>query len=212
MWDGVLGPVRYLLSDLGGVVVRLDLTRPAAQMAARCRPRWRWTAAGIREAFLGDPALAEYERGRISRAEFLDHVRRRTAFAGTDEEFVEIWRGMFQLERAIVEAWRELVGMGVQLWYWSNTSEMHVPWVFDAFPEIAVHSGEVLSYRIGVTKPDPRFYRIGLELVGAAPEQCVFVDDDPDNCVAARECGLLAVWHREARATVAAVRRQLGLE
>lgn len=119
---------------------------------------------------------------------------------------------MFRPERAIVEAWRELVGMGVQLWYWSNTSEMHVPWVFEAFPEIAVHSGEVLSYRIGVTKPNPRFYRIGLELVGAAPEQCVFVDDDPDNCVAARECGLLAVRHTEARATVAAVRRQLGLE
>jgi len=205
------GLVRYLLSDLGGVVVRLNLARPAARMAARCRPFGRLTPEAIRQAFWVDPALAQYEQGRLTRAAFLEHVRRRTGFVGTDEEFVTIWRGMFRPDRAIVRAWRELVQGGVELWYWSNTSEMHVPWVFEAFPEIAIHTGTVLSYRIGVAKPDPRFYRLGLELMGASPQQCIFVDDDPQNCAAARDCGLTAVQHVDSRRTIATVRRLFGL-
>ncbi|MCX7818297.1 MAG: HAD family phosphatase [Kiritimatiellae bacterium] len=210
MAEGGSGSIRYLLSDLGGVVVRLDLARPAALMGSRCRPSWRKNPARIRRAFAEDRLLEQYERGQISRVEFLAHVRRRTGFSGTDEEFVAIWRRMFRPDDEMIRAWRQMVGRGVGLWYWSNTSEMHVPWIFDAFPEIAIHAGAVLSYQLGVTKPDLRFYRLGLEAMGAAPEQCVFVDDDLNNCIAAEACGIRSVHHVEPRRTIASVHRHFG--
>lgn len=165
----------------------------------------------IQRAFTTERALAEYERGQISRAEFLAQVRQRTGFMGSDEEFVAIWRGMFRPDHRIVRAWCELVQRGVQLWYWSNTSEMHVPWIFQAFPEISCHTGEVLSYRIGVMKPDRRFYSIGLQIVGAEPSECLFVDDDLENCAAAQECGIPSIRHVTAQRTITAVRRCFGL-
>lgn len=50
-----------------------------------------------------------------------------------------------------------------------------------------------VSCELGVRKPDPSFFRAALESLGVVAEQCVFVDDQPRNCVAASELGLDAI-------------------
>ncbi|WP_405420838.1 HAD-IA family hydrolase [Streptomyces erythrochromogenes] len=64
----------------------------------------------------------------------------------------------------------------------------------------------VNTARIGVAKPDPRVYRIAAERLGVAIERCLFVDDTPNNVVAAREVGMIAVHYRR----VADLRRTLA--
>jgi putative hydrolase of the HAD superfamily len=51
---------------------------------------------------------------------------------------------------------------------------------FDAF---------VVSAELGSRKPDPRMYRAGSDGLGLAPEECVFVDDDPQLVTAAIQLG-----------------------
>jgi len=51
----------------------------------------------------------------------------------------------------------------------------------------------VLSYRLGLAKPDPGIYRRCLEELALTPEEVLFVDDDPDNVAAAAELGIKAV-------------------
>jgi epoxide hydrolase-like predicted phosphatase len=46
---------------------------------------------------------------------------------------------------------------------------------------------------LGTFKPDPRAYRHALEVLGVAPGSLVFVDDQGDNVVAAREAGIPTV-------------------
>ena len=46
----------------------------------------------------------------------------------------------------------------------------------------------------GMLKPDPRAYRLGIELVGAVPSEIVFVDDQRANVTAATEAGLIGLW------------------
>jgi putative hydrolase of the HAD superfamily len=54
----------------------------------------------------------------------------------------------------------------------------------------------VSSARIGVAKPDPSFYTIAAEQVGAAVGRCLFIDDTPANVAAARGLGMTAVQYR----------------
>lgn len=46
----------------------------------------------------------------------------------------------------------------------------------------------------GVLKPDPRAYRLLLEALGTAPEETLFIDDQPLNVAGAAEVGLRSVW------------------
>lgn len=55
---------------------------------------------------------------------------------------------------------------------------------FDAF---------VISSLVGTTKPDAKMYLTALEKLNVSPENAVFVDDNPTNCVGAMKVGVHAV-------------------
>jgi putative hydrolase of the HAD superfamily len=48
----------------------------------------------------------------------------------------------------------------------------------------------VLSFEVGVAKPEPGIYRAALEALGATPEETVFVDDQLAYCEGARSVGI----------------------
>lgn len=54
----------------------------------------------------------------------------------------------------------------------------------------SLFNSEVLSFELGVTKPDPRIFEIALERAGSLPEESFFVDDTPANIEAAGALGL----------------------
>ena len=51
----------------------------------------------------------------------------------------------------------------------------------------------VISSAIGVTKPDAKMYLTALEKLKVSPEEAVFVDDNPANCLGAMKVGIHAV-------------------
>jgi epoxide hydrolase-like predicted phosphatase len=70
--------------------------------------------------------------------------------------------------------------------------------------------GVVISGEIGIRKPAPRIYELGAEAVGAAPGDCVFVDDLPFNLTPAAELGMATVHHVAAASTIPELERLLG--
>jgi len=54
----------------------------------------------------------------------------------------------------------------------------------------------VSSARIGVAKPDPGFYTIAADNVGAPVDRCLFIDDTPANVAAARGLGMTAIHYQ----------------
>jgi putative hydrolase of the HAD superfamily len=79
-----------------------------------------------------------------------------------------------------------------------------------AFPEL--FDGVVISGEVGLHKPQPEIFRLGAERAGAAPEECVFVDDLRENCEGAEAVGMTAVLHRGAESTVPELERLLDVE
>jgi putative hydrolase of the HAD superfamily len=66
----------------------------------------------------------------------------------------------------------------------------------ETFAELQVagfFEGFVISEVLGCRKPDPRMYAAGSRLVGLTPEECLFIDDDPELVAAARSLGYAGV-------------------
>jgi HAD superfamily hydrolase (TIGR01509 family) len=50
-----------------------------------------------------------------------------------------------------------------------------------------------VSCRTGLRKPDPAAFEGAARALGVAPEECLLIDDRPDNCDAARRLGMAAL-------------------
>lgn len=59
----------------------------------------------------------------------------------------------------------------------------------------------VIAFECGLEKPDPGIYELAMERLGAEPDACLHVGDDPDEDIeAARRAGMRAVWvNRDGR-------------
>ena len=51
----------------------------------------------------------------------------------------------------------------------------------------------LVSSEEGLAKPDPAFYRLMVEKLGVKAEDCLFIDDNPENLDAARSVGMDAL-------------------
>lgn len=60
-------------------------------------------------------------------------------------------------------------------------NDRDLPSLFDAV---------VISYEVGLTKPEPEIYRLVLSQLGVAPGEALFVDDRGENVAMAAELGL----------------------
>ena len=69
----------------------------------------------------------------------------------------------------------------------------------------------VESSKVGVRKPEPRFYEIACELLGVVPEECVFLDDLGINLKPAAAMGMTTIKVVTAEQAIADLERTLAL-
>ena len=65
----------------------------------------------------------------------------------------------------------------------------------------------VVSGAEGLVKPDPRLFQVLLDRYALRAEECIFVDDNPDNVAAACQMGMKGIVFSGAEN----LRKQLGL-
>ena len=82
-----------------------------------------------------------------------------------------------------------------------------------AVAEILARFDSVIeSSKVGVRKPDPRIYRMMLDQLGKAGEQCVYLDDLGINCKPAAALGMAAIKVTGEDQALAALADALGVE
>jgi epoxide hydrolase-like predicted phosphatase len=150
--------------------------------------------------------LIDFECGRIEEVDF--EPRLATALGlGWHEGLIDRLFGGAGLDHAMVDGVRALHGRGVATGLVSNS------WGTRRYPRdllAELFDGIVISGEEGFRKPDPRMYELGAQRIGAAPEECVFVDDLSFNLDPARELGMAVVHHTAASSTLAELERLVG--
>jgi putative hydrolase of the HAD superfamily len=200
-----------LIFDFGNVIAFFDYTRACRSFGGRLGLSAEAFLHRLRGRGL-TPLIRDYERGVIPAEAF---SRSFCALAGLDvphHEFAAAWADIFWPNEPVAGLVKGLKGRGYRMVLGSNTNDLHAAQFRRQFADtLAYFDRLVLSHEIGHIKPSPAFYRACTEAANAAPGDCVFIDDLPENVEGARSAGLLGLPFRDVPSLVADL-RSLGVE
>lgn len=95
-----------------------------------------------------------------------------------------------------LELLHQLKARGSKLGLISDCSaEVPFLWCQTAFA--ALIDAPVFSCSAGVTKPDPKLYRLACERLGVRPEDCLYVDDIESPLSGAARVGMRPIWFHD---------------
>jgi putative hydrolase of the HAD superfamily len=100
----------------------------------------------------------------------------------------------WSMQNAAMVAWlEELKAAGLRLALLSNIPREQWATLKEGLAWLSLCDVVVVSYELRIAKPDPEIYRRCLEQLSLAPDEILFVDDQPDNIAAATALGMNAL-------------------
>jgi putative hydrolase of the HAD superfamily len=75
----------------------------------------------------------------------------------------------------------------------SNTDAIHYGWVMEKYPIMRHFDHCVLSFELGLRKPEPAIYEEAIRQAECSPSETFFTDDLAENVAGARLAGIDAV-------------------
>jgi len=177
---------KIIFFDLGNVFLSVNKEIAAAAFAKLCGMSAREFWASI------DWNLEErYETGGIGTEQYLDIFREKYKIADNTgiDDYLKIWGDIFT---PITPVWELLPVLKKQtrVFLLSNTNALHIQAVNRRWDLLEKFDGLALSYELGCRKPNPEIYQKALALANVSPEMAIFIDDLPENVVAARSLGI----------------------
>lgn len=170
------------------------------------------TIKRILKASVMNPYWTKFERGEATEEETVQ------AFVAADPQIeAEIRRaftdlsGMLVIQDYAIPLVRRLKDAGYGVYYLSNYSKKAYDECGESLAFMPYMDGGIVSFRVGLTKPDPQMYACFLERYGLRAESCVFIDDSAENVAVARELGFAGIVFRTYDALVAEL-QALGVE
>ncbi len=203
-------PIKALLFDLGGVLIDIEFARALRAWSAFSP----LSVAQMKAAFQQDDAYERIETGKITSAQYFEHLRACLKLNATDEQIADGWNTLLLDE--ITETTGAIRRAREQLkrpcYIFSNTSPTHhALWrvrharMLEAFERVFV------SPEIGLRKPHREaFYFVARE-IGVPPQSILFFDDLADNVAGAEAAGYSTV-HVSGPADVRKALRGLGCD
>lgn len=195
--------IKNVVFDMGNVLMLFDGPYFSAQFTDN-----EADAATLQRALFGSPAWNLLDSGTISYDTML-----RVARAHLDER---LWPNLdacfagWAAYSAPIEETNalaaELKREGYGIFLLSNAgTRIHDQ--LNHMPAWDLMDGAVVSGQERLMKPDPAIYQLLCERYGLLAEECLFVDDNADNCEGARVAGMRAVRYT---GNVAAIREALA--
>jgi putative hydrolase of the HAD superfamily len=202
--------IKAVLWDFGGVI----LTSPFEAFARYERDRGL-PSDFIRLVNSTNPdtnAWARLERSELTGAEFDAAFARESAALGHEVPGRDILAVLFGDVRPEMVAALDAVNAAglVTACLTNNVSgEYHRPDVDAVMRRFNV---VVESSKVGVRKPEPRFYEIACELLAVTPAECVFLDDLGINLKPAKAMGMTTIKVGDPATAIADLEAVLGLD
>jgi putative hydrolase of the HAD superfamily len=178
--------VRALILDLGGVFIGLDPERP---MSRFCQTFKAVSPEDLVRVFRDTDLRYRYETGRIGTQAFYEEVKRKLSCNFSLAFFEALWVDMFYPIQPMIDL-LPAINRRYRLVLLSNTNPLHMDYCRRHFDIFGYFHDLVLSYQVGAAKPEETAYRIVLERNDLTPEECLFIDDTPENARAAAGLGI----------------------
>ncbi len=178
-----------IVFDLGKVIIPFDFARGYRALESFGPHAAADIPARIRLTGLG-PLL---ETGQITPQAFVEALCREIGLRITYSEFCEVWNSIFLPQTLLPDEMIAALAGRFRLVLLSNTNRIHFEGIRAKYPILRHFHSFILSYEVGIMKPDVEIYRRAAEAAGLPPAECLFVDDLAENIAGARNAGMRAI-------------------
>ncbi len=186
--------ISTIIFDLGGVMVWTRwsrLTEPLAELTGM-------TPDEVMERIRTGNAYFPHMRGELDFSGFHKRLTDDLGVELTTDELLDLWNSILEPNEAINPIVKQLKGR-YRLVIGSNTDDAHFNRGNEIQPATQDFDDVLVSYELGVCKPDPEFFRRGLAKLGVEAEECLFIDDLEDNVEAAKSLGITGIRFESAK-------------
>lgn len=131
------------------------------------------------------------DHGFINRGDYITAVAKLTGVSEVDT--TKAFRKEYVANKALISSIKEALRPHYKIGMVSNIGR---DWIQDFFDEHQLHDlfdVVVLSNEEGITKPNPLIFERAAERLGLMPEECVMIDDKPENIDGARAAGMKGI-------------------
>ncbi len=186
-----------IIFDLGGVLLNIDTSQAVKA----------FNDFGVKNFdTLVYPSLQKkltdsYEKGQISTAAFRNEIKRQSKNSIDDISIDKVWNSMLlDFPKTRLDLLLRLKQTH-RTFLLSNTNEIHIV-SFNAYLQknykIADLSGcfekTYLSYKLGMSKPDPEIFKLVLSENKLHPNETLFIDDSIQHIEGAKKLGIQTYW------------------
>ena len=198
--------IKNIIFDVGRVLVTFDPVQYVNSLGFD-----EETSRAVVGAIFHDQLWIETDRGVIPVEEFED------AFVANAPEYEAQIRKAYREMGRIIQlmphtmSWvKTLKERGYRLYVLSNYGEYLFLRSKDRLDFMPYMDGAVISYQIQMIKPDREIYEHILNKYGLEPEECVFIDDRPENVEGAKLVGMSGIRFETFEQANGELQRLLG--
>jgi epoxide hydrolase-like predicted phosphatase len=134
------------------------------------------------------------DRGQLSLHDFSDAMHDLTGNA--PERVEDVINAEMHKNTDLLDYIKDL-GKKYKIGLISNVSSNWIRESFLSKSEVELFDDVLLSYEVGITKPDPRIYNMAAERLGVQANECVLIDDGVGNCEGAKAVGMQAIVYTD---------------
>jgi len=197
--------VTWFLFDLGNTVIKLAYERVLENICRASSVR-RDELVHILEAPGG---YRDMERGAVTFWDFYEFICTHTGYRDSIREFHKVWSDFFDGTMPGIEDVLERVRARYRVAFLSNSNEVHAEVIPKRFAGLFEKDDRfIFSHRFRTAKPDPEMFYRALEVLGALPQQVVFIDDLNENVTAARNIGICSIQFHDALTLIGDLERE----
>lgn len=181
--------IRTLIFDLGQVVIPFDWKR-GYQALAEFSP---YPPEEIRSRIKETGLFTTFELGLVESGDLAQRLSAVLDMNVPFEKFRELWSSIFLPETILPDEMLAGLHANYRLLLLSNTDPIHYGWVAEKYPIMQHFDHCVLSFNLGLRKPEPGIYQEAIRQAHCAPAEIFFTDDLAVNIEGARLVGIDAV-------------------
>ncbi len=180
--------IEVIIFDLGNVILKFDhmiSCRKLSQIS-------KLSAQEIYDIIFSSGLERLYDEGKISTEDFFKEISNKLGLDIYLTEFKLIWQDIFRLNKGI----RKLLlclKEKYKLFLLSNTNEIHFEFARDKFDVLNLMDEYILSYKVGVTKPNPQIFHEALKKSKVEASKCIYIDDIKEHVESASKIGMKGI-------------------
>ena len=178
--------IQTLIFDLGNVLLFFDHEKMIRQIASCCSI----DSQKIKSLVLDTPLSKKYEKGELSAHYFYDLFRAQSPVPFDYQALLEAGSDIFTPNDLLISRLTDFKKQNIRLVLLSNTIDMHMDYILKKYTFLNLFDELILSYKVGMRKPEEGIYNKALEAAKCPKEATFFIDDLKENIDGAEKMGI----------------------